>query len=314
MSSSAPLICIAGPTASGKSAISRLISEHLPVEIINVDSATIYRTMDIGTAKPSFDERSSITHHLLDIRDPSESYSAAQFREDALACIDQIRSRARIPLLVGGTMLYFKILRDGIDDLPPANPELRASILQKAQLVGWPAMHEDLRKVDPQTANRLAINDSQRIGRALEVYLSTGQPLSSFLTWSGKNQPPREELTIISLEPSDRSVLHSRIESRFDQMLEQGLAHEVSELFARKDLDPSLPAIRCVGYRQMWEFIAGEISLPEAREKAIAATRQLAKRQLTWLRSMPERHVIDCLSDAVEQQVLAFVQATLKQR
>lgn len=306
-----PLICLAGPTASGKSAISLHLAEHWPIEIINVDSATIYRDMDIGTAKPDALERARVQHHLLDIIDPSTSYSAAQFRLDALACADEIRRRGRMPLLVGGTMLYFKVLRDGIDDLPAADPVIRARIEEQAQHMGWPEMHRKLAAVDPATANRLSPNDSQRIGRALEIYEASGQPMSSLIGKNNRgahsNSTP-QPLFMISLEPSDRSVLHRRIEQRFDQMLTQGLVSEVQALFKRQDLNIGMPSIRCVGYRQIWDYLAGNVTLPQARDQAIAATRQLAKRQLTWLRSMPDRHVVDCLAPDAVEQVMALVQ------
>jgi len=301
-----PVICLAGPTACGKSAISEAIAAVLPVEIINVDSATIYRGMDIGTAKPSLVARAQTPHHLLDILDPSESYSAARFRADALRCMQEIRARDKIPLLVGGTMLYFKVLREGIDDLPPANAQTREALSQKALLVGWPALHEELREIDPITAARLAPADSQRIQRALEVYHTTGRPLSAWFH-AGPVRDTAIDTRVISLEPSDRHALHERIAARFDQMLAQGLEAEVRALYARGDLSPELPSIRCVGYRQMWDFVSGNCTLAQAREQAIAATRQLAKRQLTWLRNMPQRESVDCLSPSAQDTVLAWV-------
>jgi len=297
-----PLLCLAGPTASGKSAASMAIAEHLPIEIINVDSATIYRGMDIGTAKPDHQARASATHHLLDILDPSQSYSAAQFLHDAQSCVQAIRARGNIPLLVGGTMLYFKVLRDGIDDLPSAPPTLRIEIQARAQACGWPAMHQALAQVDPITAKRLAPNDSQRIGRALEIYHCSGRAMSDFFN---QERPPATPLRLISLEPQDRTPLHERMTKRFDAMLDQGLEAEVRALHARGDLNPALPSIRCVGYRQLWAYIEGHDTLSQAREKAIAATRQLAKRQLTWLRSMPEREVVDCMSPSATRDVLS---------
>ncbi|HEY7803902.1 MAG TPA: tRNA (adenosine(37)-N6)-dimethylallyltransferase MiaA [Orrella sp.] len=303
-----PLLCLAGPTAAGKSAVCQVLADHLPIEIINVDSATIYRGMDIGTAKPSATEQASVTHHLLDILDPAQSYSAAQFRRDALRCVMQIRARGRLPLLAGGTMLYFKVLRDGIDDLPDADPQCRADISARAQALGWPALHQALAKVDSVTAARLAPNDSQRIGRALEIYEMSGQPMSALI---GRQTDTGMPMKLISLEPSDRQVLHDRIERRFDQMLAHGLVHEVRQLFERGDLTPELPSMRCVGYRQIWQHLAGQSSLTEAREQGIAATRQLAKRQLTWLRSMPDRHVVDSLAADAGSQVLAQVQTIL---
>ncbi|MCD8503764.1 MAG: tRNA (adenosine(37)-N6)-dimethylallyltransferase MiaA [Burkholderiaceae bacterium] len=303
-----PLICLAGPTASGKSAIAQMLAEHLPVEIINVDSATIYRGMDIGTAKPTACEQQAVRHHLLDILDPSQSYSAAQFRQDALTCASDILARGKLPLLVGGTMLYFKVLRDGIDDLPGAEPEIRAQIAQEASARGWPALHAELAKIDTITAQRLAPNDSQRIGRALEIYRASGQPMSSLI---GHKVLDPVAIRLISLEPENRQALHTRIEARFDQMLALGLVDEVKRLHERGDLNPTLPSIRCVGYRQIWDYLDGRYALAQAREQGIAATRHLAKRQLTWLRSMPDRRIVNCLADNASEQVLALVrQAT----
>lgn len=300
----APLICLAGPTASGKSAICQTLAQALPIEIINVDSATIYRGMDIGTAKPSVSERDTIKHHLLDILDPTQSYSAAQFRTDALRCVQEIRARGHLPLLAGGTMLYFKVLRDGIDDLPDADPDYRHALQTRAQTLGWPTLHAELARIDPTTAARLAPNDSQRIGRALEIHHVSGKPMSALL---GKTVETGVPLVMIGLEPSDRLALHHRIEARFDAMLAQGLLQEVRELHERADLHADLPAMRCVGYRQLWQHLDGQCTLPEARERGIAATRQLAKRQLTWLRHMPERQVVDCLAPDAARQVLELV-------
>ena len=302
----APLICLAGPTASGKSAMACAIAQRWPTEIINVDSATIYRGMDIGTAKPSKAEQQSIRHHLLDIRDPSESYSAAAFRRDALLCAAQIRSRGHLPLLVGGTMLYFKALRDGLNNLPTANPEIRAELELQASRIGWPAMHALLAEKDPVTATRLSVNDSQRIGRALEIWRISGTPMSELIGASHQTDAPVPTITI-SLEPGDRSILHTRIAERFDAMMKEGLSDEVRALHARKDLHPGLPSVRCVGYRQLWSMLEGEITSDQAREQAIAATRQLAKRQLTWLRSLPGRQVIDALSSRATEDVLSIV-------
>lgn len=299
-----PLICLAGPTASGKSAISQMLARYLPVEIINVDSATIYREMDIGTAKPTPAEREAVPHHLLDILDPTEAYSAANFRQDAIACAADIRARGKIPLAVGGTMLYFKVLRDGIDDLPGADRQIRDEIAEQADELGWPAMHRELAKVDPATAQRLAPNDSQRIGRALEIYRSSGRPMSSLI--GQKTLDPVANI-LISLEPSNRQALHTRIEARFDQMLATGLIDEVKRLYERGDLHPMLPSIRCVGYRQIWDYLDGKCSLAMAREQAIAATRQLAKRQLTWLRGMPDRLTVDCLASDAGARVLGKI-------
>ncbi|MDO8694545.1 MAG: tRNA (adenosine(37)-N6)-dimethylallyltransferase MiaA [Sheuella sp.] len=304
--SDVPLLCLAGPTASGKSAIACAIAQRWPTEIINVDSATIYRGMDIGTAKPSRTEQQTIKHHLLDIRDPSESYSAAAFRHDALQCAAQIKVRGHMPLLAGGTMLYFKALRDGLNNLPTANPEIRIEIETQAAAIGWPAMHTKLGVIDPVTAARLSPNDSQRVGRALEIWRISGKPMSELLGHAQQTDAPVPTVTI-SLEPSDRSVLHTRIEQRFDLMLETGFIEEVRALHQRKDLHTGLPSVRCVGYRQIWSMLEGEISLEQAREQAIAATRQLAKRQLTWLRSLPGRLVVDSLSQHAVQEVIDLV-------
>lgn len=311
---SAPsLLCIAGPTASGKSAVARAIADRWPCEIINVDSATIYRGMDIGTAKPSQEERSTLSHHLLDILDPLESYSAAAFRRDALTLIAEIRSRGRLPILVGGTMLYFKALRDGLNDLPSADPAIRQTLETRAALIGWPAMHAELSTVDPETAKRLSPNDSQRIQRALEIWTISGKPMSVWLNASAQTDQPLATITL-SLEPSERSVLHQRIALRFKQMLDEGLIEEVQRLRARGDLNPDLPSIRCVGYRQLWSMLSGERTQAEAHEQAIAATRQLAKRQLTWLRSLPERITIDACSSQHCAQTLERVSALIDER
>ncbi len=297
------LLCLAGPTASGKSAAARAIAARWPIEVINVDSATIYRGMDIGTAKPSRTERLETPHHLLDILDPLESYSAASFRRDALRCVKEIRGRGNIPLLVGGTMLYFKALRDGLNDLPSADPGIRLELERRAATIGWPAMHAALAQIDPETANRLSPNDSQRIQRALEIWQITGTPMSTLLNADHQQDQPVQTLTL-SLEPTERSVLHKAIENRFDQMLDMGLLQEVRALHARGDLHTNLPSIRCVGYRQLWSFIEGEVDYSTGRMQAIAATRQLAKRQITWLRSLPERNTIEaCISTTTERVI-----------
>jgi tRNA dimethylallyltransferase len=308
--SEATLICLAGPTASGKSAAARAIAARWPIEVINVDSATIYRGMDIGTAKPSRAEQLDTAHHLLDILDPLDAYSAATFRRDALRCVQEIHARGNIPLLAGGTMLYFKALREGLNDLPSADPDVRLELEQRAARIGWPAMHTELAQIDPDTAKRLSQNDSQRIQRALEIWHITGTPMSVLLNAPAQRDAPVKTLTL-SLEPVERSVLHQTIAMRFDQMLEAGLLQEVQTLRARGDLHTNLPSVRCVGYRQLWSLLEGEIDLPTARLQAIAATRQLAKRQLTWLRSLPERKAIQaCVPttvDAVVQEVAALL-------
>ncbi|MEJ1127509.1 tRNA (adenosine(37)-N6)-dimethylallyltransferase MiaA [Variovorax sp. CCNWLW225] len=304
-------IALAGPTASGKTAVALAVAQLRPVEIVSVDSALIYRGMDIGTAKPSKAEQASVPHHLIDIRDPAESYSAAAFVADATRLIEEIRGRGALPLLVGGTMLYFKALFDGIDAMPAADPAARSRIDAEAAALGWPAMHARLAQVDPVTAARLAPQDSQRIQRALEVWESSGQPLSSFHAGENKAAKGLAGGALFSLEPADRAWLHARIADRFDAMLAAGFLDEVEALRARGDLSTELPSMRCVGYRQAWEMLdacgnerPGPKAMAELRERGVAATRQLAKRQITWLRSMPERTVIACdAPDAVRTAV-----------
>ncbi|WP_220476852.1 tRNA (adenosine(37)-N6)-dimethylallyltransferase MiaA [Massilia cavernae] len=291
-----------GPTASGKTAAALAIAREIPSEIISVDSALVYRGMDIGTAKPTAEELASVPHHLIDIIEPTEAYSVAQFRDDTLRLVADISARGKLPLLVGGTMMYFKGLTDGLDDLPTADAEVRARIEEEAARIGWPGMHDKLRALDPETAARLAPNDAQRINRALEIIELSGKPMSELLAKREKTELPFELLSF-ALEPSDRSVLHARIATRFDQMLgtrdDEGIVAEVARLRARGDLNPALPSMRCVGYRQAWDYLEGRISRAELRETGIIATRQLAKRQLTWLRAMPTRVVIDCLAPGV---------------
>jgi tRNA dimethylallyltransferase len=299
------LICLAGPTASGKSAASMALAQRWPVEIIVMDSATIYRGMDIGTAKPTAEERARVPHHLLDIRDPAQAYSAAEFARDAAALAQDIRARGRIPLLCGGTMLYYKALREGLNDLPEADPAIRRQLDAEALARGWPALHAELARVDPATAARLAPNDSQRLQRALEIWRGSGRPMSDWLARPPVPVLPGWRFATISLEPSDRSVLHARIAQRYRAMIDAGLLDEVRALHARADLHPGLPSIRCVGYRQLWDHLDGRIALDQAIEQAIAATRQLAKRQITWLRSLPQRTSVDCLSDRAVEQVAA---------
>ncbi|SPB15023.1 tRNA delta(2)-isopentenylpyrophosphate transferase [Caballeronia novacaledonica] len=304
--------CLLGPTASGKTAAALAFAARHPVEIVSVDSALVYREMDIGTAKPDAAERAAAPHHLIDIIDPAESYSAAQFRADALRLAGEIIARGNVPLLVGGTMLYYKALTHGLNDLPTADAGVRATLDADAERDGWPALHARLAAVDPQTAARLAPNDSQRIQRALEIFMLTGQPMSALLA------APRTQhvdapyrFVPVALEPSDRAVLHARIAARFDAMLAHGFIDEVRALRARGDLDLSMPSMRCVGYRQAWEYLDGATGYDEMRDKGIFATRQLCKRQLTWLRAMPERVVVDCCAaDATEQAVKAIEQAT----
>jgi len=300
--SGADYLCLAGPTASGKTAAALAIAAALAprrtVEIVSVDSALVYRGMDIGTAKPSVAERAAVPHHLIDIVDPAERYSAARFVADAGAAIAAIRKRGSVPLLVGGTMLYFKALFDGLDALPEADPAVRADIDARAQRTGWPALHAELAAIDPATAARLAPNDSQRIQRALEVHRVSGRPLSAWHSPPDGLTPP-----LIALEPNDRAWLHARIGERFAAMLDAGFVDEVRRLRARTDLPPTLPSMRAVGYRQAWSALEGD-ALGTLAASASAATRQLAKRQLTWLRSMPWRQVVACdASDAIDQVV-----------
>ena len=303
-------VAIMGPTASGKTASALAIAARIPSEIISVDSALVYRGMDIGTAKPTRAELAAVPHHLIDIIDPLDSYSVAQFRKATLQLVDDIVARGKLPLLVGGTMLYFKGLADGLDDLPGADPALRAQLEDDAARIGWPAMHAKLAVLDPETAARLAPADAQRIQRALEICTLAGKPMSELLALRDKTELPFELLPL-ALEPSDRAVLHKRIERRFDIMLDEdaddNLITETERLRRRGDLHPGLPSMRCVGYRQAWEYLDGTIDYKTMRETGIIATRQLAKRQLTWLRSMPDRIVVDCLGADPAAEILAHV-------
>ena len=299
-----PILCLAGPTASGKSATTHTLAQHWPIEVIVMDSATIYRDMDIGTAKPSTEEQAAIPHHLLDIRDPAESYSAAEFATDATRLIQEIRARGHYPVLCGGTMLYYKALREGLNDLPQADPAIRQQLDERAQEIGWPGMHEELTRIDPATAARLAPRDSQRIQRALEIFHISGKTMSDWLKDKAQPQEGSHQYVTMSLEPEDRSWLHKRIAVRYHDMIEQGLLQEVEKLYQRPDLHPGLPSIRCVGYRQLWSYLDGEVSLDQAIEQAIAATRQLAKRQLTWLRSEPERQQFNCQNPQAAEQIV----------
>lgn len=306
-----PVIAIMGPTASGKTAAALEIARHYPAEIISVDSALVYRDMNIGTAKPNAEELAAVPHHLIDIIDPAESYSVAQFRKDTQKLVTDIQSRGKLPLLVGGTMMYFKALMDGLDDLPGANPAIRAELDAEAARIGVPGLHARLATLDPETAARLKPQDSQRIQRALEIIALTGQPMSALLAKQEKTAPPFS-MHAISLEPSDRSLLHQRIALRFDIMLRHGFIDEVKALKQRPDLHANLPSIRCVGYRQAWDYLDGITNLAEMRELGIIATRQLAKRQMTWLRSMPDRIVIDCLASDAQAQVMASVKSAIE--
>jgi tRNA dimethylallyltransferase len=308
-----PVPCLLGPTASGKTAAALALAARRPVEIISVDSALVYREMDIGTAKPTVDERAVAPHHLIDILDPTDAYSAAQFRADTLRLTGEIHARGRLPLLVGGTMLYYKALTQGLNDLPTADADVRAALDADAAREGWPALHARLASIDPVTAARLAPNDSQRIQRALEVFMLTGQAMSALLA-----APVRQDdaaaawrFVPIALEPSERSVLHARIEKRFDAMLAGGFVDEVVKLRERGDLAPEMPSMRCVGYRQVWEYLDGAVDYATMRDKGVFATRQLCKRQITWLRSMTERVVVDCCDPHATARVLEAIEALL---
>ncbi|MCA1979768.1 MAG: tRNA (adenosine(37)-N6)-dimethylallyltransferase MiaA [Thiobacillus sp.] len=304
-----PAVFLMGPTASGKTALAVHLVERFPFEIVSVDSALVYRGMDIGTAKPDAVTLARAPHRLIDIREPGETYSAAAFRDDALAAMADITARGRVPLLVGGTMLYFRALLQGLDDLPRADTTLRAEIDAAARAQGWPALHAELARHDPATAARLAPNDAQRIGRALEIVRLTGTPMSALLARNTTRLP--YEVLQLALIPSDRAVLHRRIAERFDAMLAAGLVDEVRALRARHALTPELPSMRAVGYRQAWAYLEGAIDAAALREQGIAATRQLAKRQLTWLRSWPDALRLDCLDEGLPSRVEAAVSAFL---
>jgi tRNA dimethylallyltransferase len=296
----AQAIALLGPTASGKSRAAMQLAEELALEIVSVDSAQVYRQMDVGTAKPTAADRARVAHHLIDLMDPAEPYCAARFVQDARAAIAAIRGRGRLPLLVGGTMLYAKALREGLAELPAADLEVRERLAQQAAQSGWHALHARLRQVDPRTAARLSPTDRQRIQRALEVYELTGETLSELL--QGAAAEPTPVMTIAWM-PSDRIELHRRIEARFDAMLAAGLLDEVRGLRARGDLNPDLPSMRSVGYRQAWDHLEGATSFDEFRALAIAASRQLAKRQITWLRSMRDALLIDPLRQSAQSEL-----------
>lgn len=283
-----PIICLMGPTASGKTALAVELVQHLPCEIISVDSAMVYRGMDIGTAKPTADILAIAPHRLLDIRDPADSYSAGQFCADAKREIDAIFALKKIPLLVGGTMLYFHALQNGLATLPPADPAVRAKILQTAEIQGWTALHQQLQKIDPIAAQRIHPNDPQRLQRALEVHAITGKTLTELCS-NNADHLFGTNIINIALLPDDRLQLQVQIAARFQTMLQQGLLDEVQALYQRGDLVADLPAIRAVGYRQVWDYLDGKLSYAEMQERAIIATRQLAKRQLTWLRNWEEK-------------------------
>lgn len=309
MAHTRPVLVLLGPTASGKTAAVARIAHVLPIELISVDSALVFRDMDIGTAKPSAEEQALCPHHLIDIVSPEEAYSAARFAADARRLIADIRARGRIPLLAGGTMLYIKALREGLSDLPEADASLRADIDARAAEQGWPALHAELARLDPDAAARLKPTDAQRIQRALEIVMLTGRPLAESYA-KREDDAPLPPMTVLSLEPSDRAWLHRRIEQRFDQMLEQGLVDELRRLRAKYRLEAGMPSMRCVGYRQVWNYLEGEVDASTMRDTGIYATRQLAKRQITWLRSMQIDQRIDCLRDDAADAVLeAFTQS-----
>ncbi|WP_435131948.1 tRNA (adenosine(37)-N6)-dimethylallyltransferase MiaA [Plesiomonas shigelloides] len=300
-----PALFLMGPTASGKTDLAIRLRQQLPVEVISVDSALIYRGMDIGTAKPSADELALAPHRLIDIRDPAQAYSAADFRADALREMTEITAAGKIPLLVGGTMLYFKALLEGLSPLPSADPAVRAEIEQAAVTRGWAALHEDLQRIDPVSAARIHPNDPQRLSRALEVFAISGKTLTELTQIQGDQLPYRVQQFAIA--PATRAQLHERIAIRFQNMLEAGFEQEVRKLFERGDLNPDLPSIRCVGYRQMWEHLRGDYDAQEMAYRGICATRQLAKRQMTWLRGWPEVTWLD--SDQPQEALQIVIKA-----
>lgn len=291
-SSLPPAIFIMGPTASGKTALACALYDELDCELISVDSALVYKDMNIGTAKPTAEELAQYPHHLIDIRDPSEPYSAADFREDVLRVMADVTARGKIPVLVGGTMLYFKFLLEGAADLPEANETVRKQIEDEAAEKGWPAIHEQLAQVDPESAARLNPNDPQRVQRALEVYRVTGKTLTEHWAQQQQQSIPYNVVQF-AICPKERKTLHERIELRFEQMLKEGFVDEVRALYQRGDLHEDLPAIRAVGYRQVWEYLDGKLSYDEMVFKGVVATRQLAKRQVTWLRSWKNLHWLE---------------------
>ncbi|MDP5255307.1 MULTISPECIES: tRNA (adenosine(37)-N6)-dimethylallyltransferase MiaA [unclassified Vibrio] len=306
MTDTRPLaLFLMGPTASGKTELAIRLRQRYPVEIISVDSALIYRDMDIGTAKPDQQELALAPHRLIDILDPAQSYSAADFRRDALDAMNEIASQGKIPLLVGGTMLYFKALLEGLSPLPPANDEIRRQIEQEALTKGWSILHDELYQVDPVSAKRIHPNDPQRLSRALEVYRVTGKSLTELTATKGEPLPFK--VAQFAIAPQERAELHRRIEWRFERMIENGFEQEVKALYQRGDLHADLPSIRCVGYRQMWDYLAGQTSLDEAVFKGVCATRQLAKRQITWLRGWENLTWLD--SEEIDQAERLMSQA-----
>ncbi len=305
-----PAIFLMGPTASGKTGVAVELVRRLPCEIVSVDSALVYRHMDIGTAKPDAGTLARAPHRLVDLLEPTDSYSAARFRRDALAAMAEITAQGRVPLLVGGTMLYFKALSQGLSDLPQADARLRAELTRRGEALGWPALHRELAQIDPDTAARLEPTDAQRIQRALEVCQLSGRPMSALLGQERRAHLPYRVI-VAALVPGERAMLHRRIADRFDAMLEQGLVGELEQLRARYPLSLAMPSMRCVGYRQTWEYLDGACDLAALREKGIAATRQLAKRQLTWLRAMAGVESFDCLDGRLTDRVLDYLARTL---
>jgi len=301
-----PALLLMGPTASGKSAVAMQIAQHWPVEIVSVDSAQVYVGMNIGTAKPEAATRDAVPHHLIDLIEPHERYSAAAFRDDALTAMREITERGNIPLLVGGTMLYYRALLEGLSDLPPADNTVRMVIDSMVEDKGWPGLHQELVRIDPESAARIKPTDSQRIQRALEVFYITNKPMSSFFKKPKFVYLPYRPIQI-ALIPSDRDALHQRIAARFEDMLESGLINEVRKLRDEYGLEADMPSMRCVGYRQAWMYLDNEISLPQLRDMGVAATRQLAKRQLTWLRSMQGLQEFDCLAEDLPEQAINYL-------
>ena len=308
-----PAIILIGPTASGKTALSAQLAQSLQCEVISVDSAQIYKDMNIGTAKPDAEFLAQTPHHGIDIIEPHETYSAAKFRDDALIHMREITERGKIPLLVGGTMLYFKALIEGMNDLPEADPMVRLMIDTLAEEKGWPGVHANLMKVDPETAARLDPNDSQRVQRAMEIYHLTGKPMSEWLAKPKYVYFPYTPINIV-ITPSDRGVLHDRIATRFTEMLNAGLVDEVAKLRDDYPLEATMPSMRCVGYRQAWQHLNGAFGVAELFDQGVAATRQLAKRQLTWLRGMEEDGVaqFDCLDPQMDTLVLDYIRQELE--